>query len=560
MLRRPRSVGWVEATARAAPSSVAASASLPRFHSIWARQNTAGSASASTWRERAQSITSRQARSASSSRPRATSASPRPALTRAIMRGLAAAPRGLLGLHQQAQLLAELAVGAGVAGVDVVGDGQLGRGISSPVAGELLEQPVQPQPALAGQAALAPPLVELDRQAQAVADPAGRDAPVQAGPDLGGELVQRVRRQRHRSAVGVGVHLLQRVQRPGQVPVAGRRLLAGRDQRPHRERLDRVEHPVASRRPWSGPGSTDDQRLVDEHGQLVDGGRPGEPLHGGQVERRRRTRRAGAAASAASGGRFRYDQSTVARSVRVPVPADRDERELAGLGRCRRRACPAGPRAGRRAGWPRTGAAGRRPAPAPAAARPAAAPPAAGGPAPRGRRRGRPGPPRPGRAAARPRPGCAPPALSSAHRRDPPDQLAAARPAAPGWWPAPVRPARPRRRRATSGLTAVRWASQVSSTSSSCRGPTKSTIVSRIGRPGSGRTPSASATATADQVRVGDRGQVHEPDAVGEGRHRLAGDLQGQPGLAGAAGSDDVHQPVADEQRAQFDAVRPRGR
>ena len=48
MLRRPRSVGCVAAAARAWPSSLAASASDPRRHRSWARQNVAGNASAAT--------------------------------------------------------------------------------------------------------------------------------------------------------------------------------------------------------------------------------------------------------------------------------------------------------------------------------------------------------------------------------------------------------------------------------------------------------------------------------------------------------------------------------
>ena len=65
-----------------------------------------------------------------------------------------------------------------------------------------------------------------------------------------------------------------------------------------------------------------------------------------------------------------------------------------------------------------------------------------------------------------------------------------------------------------------------------------------MGRPGSGRTPSDLGDRDADQVRVGHRGEIDEPDAVVERRHGLAGDLQGQAGLARAAGADDGDQPV----------------
>ena len=174
---------------------------------------------------------------------------------------------GRVGRVREPQRLGMLAVDAGVQHVDVVRGGELVVG--DPLAGRAaaLVQPEQPHPALAGQAPFPPPLVQPDRDAQALPGAAGGARPPQRRPYLVGQRVEPVQRQRDRPPVGAPVGALDGVQCPVGVAVPRGTLLAGLDQAPRGIPADRVEHPVrGTRRRHLGLY----QRLVHQDGQRAE--------------------------------------------------------------------------------------------------------------------------------------------------------------------------------------------------------------------------------------------------------------------------------------------------
>jgi hypothetical protein len=60
--------------------------------------------------------------------------------------------------------------------------------------------------------------------------------------------------------------------------------------------------------------------------------------------------------------------------------------------------------------------------------------------------------------------------------------------------------------------------------------------------------PDGGGHGLGHQPRVAQRGQLHQPGAVGVRGQRLGGRLQGQPGLAGAPHAGERHQPVGAQQ------------
>jgi hypothetical protein len=72
---------------------------------------------------------------------------------------------------------------------------------------------------------------------------------------------------------------------------------------------------------------------------------------------------------------------------------------------------------------------------------------------------------------------------------------------------------------------------------------------------GFGTQPEAGGDGRRYLGRVGHRGQVHEPDPIRVRVHPGPGDLHGEPGLAGAAGTHDRHQPVVVHHPGQLAAL-----
>ena len=108
--------------------------------------------------------------------------------------------------------------------------------------------------------------------------------------------------------------------------------------------------------------------------------------------------------------------------------------------------------------------------------------------------------------------------------------------AAPGWWPAPGRPGRrragrrpaqPRSRGDARSCRGAAAAGAGRSAAASCLGERPHRPTRRPRAPGDGRQ---------HQRRVGQRREVDEGDAVGEGVGDVLGDGQGQPRLAHPAG------------------------
>ena len=70
--------------------------------------------------------------------------------------------------------------------------------------------------------------------------------------------------------------------------------------------------------------------------------------------------------------------------------------------------------------------------------------------------------------------------------------------------------------------------------------------------PACGVTPRAVATAVGHGGRISDRGELHEPHAVGELWRQVRGDVQRQPRLADATDARQRHQPMGVHQVGQF--------
>ena len=141
-----------------------------------------------------------------------------------------------------------------------------------------LVQPGQPAPPLPCQPALAPPLVERAREEQPGAGAAAAGRPAQGGAQLVGDRVEGVEGQRHRVPVGIELRPARGHPAPGDVAVAGRRLLTGRPQAAGGVGPDRVEHPVRR-----AVGL--EQGLVDQRRDRVQRVGAEHRLHCGQVDR-----------------------------------------------------------------------------------------------------------------------------------------------------------------------------------------------------------------------------------------------------------------------------------
>ena len=148
------------------------------------------------------------------------------------------------------------------------------------------------------------------------------------------------------------------------------------------------------------------------------------------------------------------------------------------------------------------------------------------------------------------------PAAGQRQGRHPPDDLAGDAAALRGWWPACAAAGRPassvvgqRRRRRPPG------ARSCPAPAAAAAARRASASVASSGCPGCSRTPSARGHRLRHQRRVGQRGQLHQPDPLREARRQVGGHLQRQAGLADAAGARQGHQPVRGQQRA-----RPRRR
>ena len=143
-------------------------------------------------------------------------------------RRLAAAPRRLLRLHQQAQLLAVLTVGTGVAGIDVVGHGQLGRrhllGRWSAVGSNSRNSHSRPSRAR--------PRSRHHSSSCTASRRPSRTRPVLTHQFSAARTSAASWSSGYVDSVtgrpsAIGLRALQGVQRPGQVPVPGNGLLAG---------------------------------------------------------------------------------------------------------------------------------------------------------------------------------------------------------------------------------------------------------------------------------------------------------------------------------------------
>ena len=123
-------------------------------------------------------------------------------------------------------------------------------------------------------------------------------------------------------------------------------------------------------------------------------------------------------------------------------------------------------------------------------------------------------------------------------------------PAARGWWPGCSG-----RGQACSSVSAS-WAqassrcSQLSSTSSTWRPRRKAASAVQDRPPGLVAHAQAAATCCGHQRRVGQRRQLHQPDAVGEIVQQRLGHLQRQAGLAHPARAGERHQAVVGQARA----------
>ena len=285
-MRRPRSAGRSSPAAGPRPAASAASSSAPRSHSSSARLNTASSASAARPRcAAAHSMTSRQARSASSGWPVSSSGARAAGEHPGQQTGVAGLPgRGLGPLRLKRSSSANSPSAAACSACTWYAAGQLGVGHHLAGLGQPRVEPEQPEPALPGQAALAPPLVEPAGDAQAGSGAAAgadqRSAARSSSASGSSEYSDRVTGW----PSGPCSARSQRADRPGDVPVAGGRFLAGFGQPPGRVRPDRVEHPVGSAAVRARALRLD-QRLVDQHGERVQRVVVEQPLHRGQVDR-----------------------------------------------------------------------------------------------------------------------------------------------------------------------------------------------------------------------------------------------------------------------------------
>ena len=299
------------------------------------------------------------------------------------------------------------------------------------------------------------------------------------------------------------------------------------------ELASRLGQPLARRRAGSSPASGSARRRRLDEATC----RPGRPARPRSVAAHRldRVQRGAAGEHGEPPG-----QLPLVGPQQVPAPLDdRAQRPVPGRGRAvaaRQQPEPV-VAAGRRSPRRRTGAAGRRPARSRAAARRAPR---------RSRRRRRrwrvdrePGRGRrpPGRRTAVPRASSVPPAAasgSSVSPVSPSGSRLVASTATPG-----RRPAAGGRAPATSSTTC----SQLSRTSSSVAGRARRPAAGPTGsvgrrRPAS-RTPSAARTACGTGAVVTGERSTKQASAVGRDR------LDRQPGLAGAAGAEQGHQPGA---------------
>ena len=86
--------------------------------------------------------------------------------------------------------------------------------------------------------------------------------------------------------------------------------------------------------------------------------------------------------------------------------------------------------------------------------------------------------------------------------------------------------------------------SQLSRTSSAVRPARVLRIVSTADRPGCSRLSIAASTVGRDEVRIVDRGELDEPETIGEVQDRPLGHFHRQPGLSASADTEDAHDAV----------------
>ena len=94
-----------------------------------------------------------------------------------------------------------------------------------------------------------------------------------------------------------------------------------------------------------------------------------------------------------------------------------------------------------------------------------------------------------------------------------------------------------------SRAQASRTCSQLSSTSCARLGRSAAEQLRRRGQAGVERQPQPGGDGGGDALRVGQGGQLDQPDAVGEALHGVRRRLQRQARLAAAAGPDEGEQP-----------------